>query len=360
MESVVRSTRISRRGFLRGAAATAGAAALAGLSGHGIAGAHEASPASGTPQLSGKITLYNGQHESTTAPIVEAFEKATGIEVEVRNGESDQFANQIKEEGSRSPADVFYSEEAAPMNFLTEQGLLATVPDNVLSQIPTRYNGKDGAWVGISARARVVVYDPEQITEAELPASIFDFTSDFWKGKVGFVPTSGAFREQIAAIIALEGKDRAKEWLEGLKRNGKVYRRNGDVLDAVERGQIASGLINHYYWFGEAAEVGADKMHSKLYYIGNHDPGALVNVSPAGILKSTKKPELAAALLNFMVSEEGQKVLATVSTEYPLRPGVHSTAPLKPLDELEQAKITAAEIGDGQDALELEQDLDLL
>src|SRR5699024_1018786 len=120
------------------------------------------------------------------------------------------------------------------------------------------------------------------------------FTNDFWKGKVGFVPTSGAFREQIAAIIALDGKDRAKEWLDGLKRNGKVYRRNGDVLDAVERGQIASGLINHYYWFGEAGEVGADKMHSKLYYIGNHDPGALVNVSPAGILKSSKKQDLAA------------------------------------------------------------------
>jgi iron(III) transport system substrate-binding protein len=360
MESVVRSTRISRRGLLKSVAATVGGAAIIGVKSQWAAAAAQGAAASATPQLSGKITLYNGQHESTTTPIVEAFEKATGIKVEVRNGESDQFANQIKEEGTRSPADVFYSEEAAPMNFLAEQGLLATVPAGVLSQIPTQYNGKDGVWVGISARARVVVYDPAQITESELPTSIFDFTNDFWKGKVGFVPTSGAFREQIAAIIALDGKDRAKEWLDGLKRNGKVYRRNGDVLDAVERGQIASGLINHYYWFGEAAEVGADKMHSKLYYIGNHDPGALVNVSPAGILKSTKKPELAAALLNFMVGEEGQKVLAKVSKEYPLRPGVHSTAPLKPIDELEQPDIAAAEIGDGQDALELEQDLDLL
>lgn len=357
MDDAVRSARFTRRQLLRGTVAAVGGVALAASGRWAAGGAAAGTP---PPKLTGTMTLYNGQHQSTTDPIVKAFQDATGITVKVRSGESDEFANQILEEGSRSPADVFYSEEAAPMNLLAEKGMLGTVAAEALKQIPEQYSDGEGRWVGVSARARAVVYNPDKIAAADLPPSIYDFAQDAWKGKVGFVPTSGAFREQIAAIIVLAGKDRAKDWLSGLKRNGKVYSSNGTLLDAVDRGQIATGLINHYYWFQEAAEVGADKMRSQLYYFGHHDPGALVNVSPAAMLKSSKHPELAQAFLAFLVSQAGQEVLAKVSAEYPLRPGVTSSRPLKPLSELEPPAITVAQLGDGQNALELEQEVNLL
>jgi len=354
MKDAARAVRVTRRQLVRGSAA-----ALLLAAGR-LAPARAATPSAGEAKLSGTMTLYNGQHESTTDPLVKAFEAKTGVKVRVRSAESDEFASQILEEGSRSPADVFYSEESAPMNLLAEKRMLGPVAAGTLKQIPEQYSDAQGRWVGVSARARVLVYNTGMVAASALPQSIYDLTEAAWKDKVGFVPTSGGFREQLAAIIVLAGEDRAKSWLEGLKRNGKIYRANGDLLDAVDRGQIATGLINHYYWFQEAAEIGAAKMRSQLHYFGHHDPGALLNVSPAGMLKSSKHPDLAQAFLAFLVSEEGQQVLAKVSTEYPLRPGVTSNAPLKPLAELEPPAISVGELGDGQNALELEQEVDLL
>jgi iron(III) transport system substrate-binding protein len=307
----------------------------------------------------GTLTLYNGQHAKTTKAVVEAFTKATGIKVDQRNGSSSQLANQIMEEGEGSPADVFYSEESPPVAALAEKGLLAKTDPQTLAAVPARYVSADGTWVGASARSRVVVFNKSMIEENDLPDSVLDFASDKWKGKVAFVPTSGAFQEQVIAISRLKGRDAALDWLKGLKEYGAIYNGNGAAMKAVEAGEIATALINNYYWFSLAAERGADKMHSALYYMGHKDPGALITVSAAGILKSTRNLEAAQKFMAFLVSEGGQAAIADSVAEYPLRPGVKSPFALKPFDELDPPDVTAADLGDAADAAALRREAGL-
>jgi iron(III) transport system substrate-binding protein len=305
------------------------------------------------------LTLYNGQHAHTTAALVDAFTKATGIKVEIRKGGSSQLANQIIEEGVGSPADVFYSEESPPVAALAGKGLLAKLDADTVKQIPTEYVAKDGTWLGASARCRVVVFNKSMIRDSDLPASVLDFATSAWKDKVAFVPTSGAFQEQIVAIEKLKGRDAALNWLKGLKAYGRIYNGNGAAMRAVERGEIATALINNYYWFAVAKEVGDANMKSAVHYMGHKDPGALITVSAAGILKSSKKQKAAQQFLAFMVSAPGQQAIADSVAEYPVRPGIKSPYALKPFTELDPPAVTPDDLGDAASALVLEREAGL-
>jgi len=339
---------MDRRQFLRSSAAAAGALAAgsAGI-GHAIA-AEDAT-----------LTLYNGQHATTTAALVEAFTEATGIRVAIRKGSSGQLANQIIEEGDASPADVFYSEESPPVAALSNRGLLSPLDAGTLAQIPGKYAATDGTWLAASARCRVVAYNTAAVRESELPASVLDFATEAWIDGIAYVPTSGAFQEQIVAIERMKGRDAALDWLKGLKRYGRAYNGNGAAMKAVESGEIDAALVNNYYWFSLAAEVGADNMNSALHYIGDKDPGGLITVSAAGILASSRKQEAAQAFLAFMVSAAGQQAIVDSVAEYPVRPGITSPFPLKPFAELDPPDITPADLGDAADALALEREAGL-
>jgi iron(III) transport system substrate-binding protein len=337
-----------RRQFLLGGAALAGAAVLGA-----------SAPARLLAAQQQTLTLYNGQHKKTTAAVVQAFTNATGINVDIRNGHSSQLANQIIEEGDRSPADVFYSEESPPVVALANRGLLARLQPRTLDQIPLSYRAKDDTWTGISARSRVVAYNTKMINSNKLPASVLDFATEAWKGKVAYVPTSGAFQEQIIAISLLKGRAATLEWLKGLKAYGQQYNGNMAALRAVESGEIATALINDYYWYSLASEFGSENLSSAIFHQGNQDPGALITLSAAGVLKSSKSMEAAQNLLSFMVSAAGQQAVVDSVAEYPLRAGVESPYPLKPFDELDAPDITAADLGDGADALILEREAGL-
>jgi iron(III) transport system substrate-binding protein len=299
------------------------------------------------------LTLYNGQHQQTTDSLIAAFTRETGIAVKARKGSGTQLANQIMEEGSASPADIIYTEESPPIAALAEKNLLAKLDDGTLNQIPAKYRAKDGTWVGASIRCRVAAYNKEMVEEDELPASVLDFASEKWKGRVAYVPTSGAFQEQIVAIKIMKGDDAALSWLAGLRDYGSIYNSNSAAMKAVEQGQIATALINNYYWFALAREVGADRMKSALFYFADQDPGALLSVSAAAMLKSSRNPEAARKFMAFIVSEKGQQAIVDVVAEYPTRPGVKSPFDLKPLDELDPPPVTPADIGDASEALAL-------
>lgn len=305
------------------------------------------------------LTLYNGQHAKTTAALVDAFTKATGIKVDIRKGGSSQLANQLIEEGKASPADVFYSEESPPVVAVSEKGLLAKLDAGTLDQIPAEYRAKDGTWLGASARCRVVVFNKAMIKESDLPPSVLDFATAAWKDKVAFVPTSGAFQEQIVAIEKLKGREAALNWLKGLKAYGRIYNGNGAAMRAVERGEIATALINNYYWFSVAQEVGAANMKSAIHYAASRDVGALVTVSAAGVMKSSRNLDAAQRFLAFMVSAPGQQAIANSVAEYPLRPGVESPFALKPFAELDPPAITPDDLGDARSALALEREAGL-
>ncbi len=307
------------------------------------------------------ITLYNGQHEQTTAALVAAFEKQTGIHVAVRSGDEAELADQIMQEGSSSPADVFYTENTPVLEELREHGMLAPVASSTLAQIPSRYSSPNGDWVGVSARVSVLVYNTSLIKPAQLPGSILELAEPQWKAKVAFAPSETDFQPLITAITKLDGAAAAERWLQGLQANSKLYPDNETVVAQVNNGESAVGIINHYYWFRLRAELGGGAMHSALHYFAQESPGDLVDVSGAAILKSTGRPVDAQRFLAFLVSREGQETIAhSHSYEYPLRPGVSPAPGLRPFAELRPAPVTSAELGDGSAALALEQKLGLL
>jgi iron(III) transport system substrate-binding protein len=307
------------------------------------------------------ITLYNGQHEQTTAKLVTAFEKHTGVKVKVRSDDEVALGNQIIQEGSNSPADVFYTENTPVLEHLREQSLLAPVQASTLAAIPSRYDSTHGVWVGVSGRISALVYNTAQVSAASLPSSILELSAPKWKGKLGIAPSETDFQPLITAITKLDGAAAAEKWLAGVKSNSKTYPDNETVVAQVNNGESAVGLINHYYWYRLRDEVGKSGLHSALHYYAAGDPGDLLDVSGAAVLKSSSHQAAAQAFLAFLVSKQGQEVIShSHSYEYPLRPGVNPNAALRPFDQLDPAAITPADLGDGAAPLELEQKLGLL
>ncbi len=309
-------------------------------------------------QSAASLTVYNGQHRQTTESLIAAFTKASGIKVIVRHGESAQLANQIMEEGARSPADIFYSEISPPMVALDEKNLLAPLEPSIWKEIPGEYVAPNKTWIGTSLRSRVILYNKAMIKPADLPHSILDVVNANWKDRVGYAIKDG-FHEQVMAIVKLKGRDAGLAWLKGLKQNGRLYNGNGAAMNAVEAGEVPIALNNNYYWFGLAKERGEANMKSALHYVDRGDAGALVNLSPAAILKSTKQNDAAQKFLAFMVSEEGQKAIITPYAEYPVRPGLTPPFNLKPIAEIGSA-IAASDIGNAQLAYELMREASLL
>ncbi|MDU7692840.1 MAG: extracellular solute-binding protein [Helicobacter sp.] len=279
-----------------------------------------------TGMLFADITLYNGQHKEATQALVEAFTKETGIKVNVNSGKDTELASKIKEEGDKTPADVIYVESTGALLSLANEGMLAKLAKSTVKATanPGVPVAKNQDWVAVSGRARVVVYDARKLSDKDMEKSVLDYATPKWKGRLGFAPTSGAFVAQIATIKKLKGEATAIKFLEGLKANGKVYPKNSVALQAVENGEIQAALINNYYWYARAKEVGEKNMHSKLYFVGNKDVGALMIYSGAAVLKASKHKNEAKKFVAFLVSKKGQETLTTARAEYPLRKNVKS------------------------------------
>jgi len=315
---------------------------------------------SGSGGGAGTLTVYNGQHEQTTATLVKAFERKTGIKTAVRSDDEATLANQIIQEGSNSPADVIYTENTPPLEALREHGLLAPVAPATLAAVPARFNSAQGVWVGVSARVSVLVYNPSKIQPSQLPSSILELAAPRFKGKLAYAPSETDFQPLITSIVKSRGVAAAEAWLKGVQENGRQLPDNETVTAEVNSGQIALGPINHYYWYRLRREQGG-KMSSQIHYYAPRDPGYLLNVSGAAALQSSDHKAAAQRFLEFLVSREGQELIAhSDSYEYPLRPGVAPAAGLRPMDQLQPAVLTPAELGDGSEALALEQKVGLL
>ena len=301
------------------------------------------------------LTLYSAQHHQMVDLLTAAFTKDTGIPVRVHSGEAPEIANQIAEEGAASPADVYFTENSPELTLLDEKGLLAKVDAATLAQVPAKYSAADGSWVGVLARENVLAFNPSLIEESQLPASLLDLAGPQWKGKVAIAPSDADFLPLVDAVAALHGKPAALAWLQGLKRNAQVFDDDEGVVAAVDRGSVATGIINNYYWARLHAEEGAAKMHSRIHHFANHDVGALVNVSGAAALRSSKNPEAAQRFLAFLVSKPVQEMLGSgdIDFEYPLARGVAPNPLLKPFDQLQPPQISMTQLGDDQEAAQL-------
>jgi iron(III) transport system substrate-binding protein len=300
------------------------------------------------------LVVYSGRQEALVEGILERFEEESGIDVEVRYANTAELAGQLIEEGERSPADLFFSQDGGALGALAKNGQLATLPDNVLNQVDQGYRGRDGNWVGVSGRARVMVYDPEQVSPQEVPDSVFELTDPEWKGRVGLAPSNASFEAFVTAMRVLEGEDATQEWLQGMADNDpQLFDNNILVLEAVNEGQVAVGLINHYYWFEQVAEEGQDAVSARLKFLKNGDPGALVNVAGVGILESADKPDEALQLTEYLLSTEGQEYFAQETKEYPLVDGVATAEGVPPLASLDPPDIDLADLDTLEQTLEM-------
>jgi iron(III) transport system substrate-binding protein len=326
-----------------------------------VAGAAATGLAADTAARAGTITLYSGQHEQTVSKLVADFTKRTGIKVKVRSADEATLANQIIQEGSKSPADVFFAENPPALQVLSEKGLLAPVAPATLAAVPRARSAPSGDWVAISARAAVLDYNTEKLTKADLPKSLMELASPSWKGRFAIAPGETDFQPLITSIAKVRGDDAALAWLKAVKKNAKVLEDNELIAAAVNKGSVEAGLVDHYYWYRERDEVGADNTHSALHYFAPHDPGMLVDVSAAAVLKSSKNAADAQRFLAYLVSKPAQTIIATSeSYEYPLRPGVVNHKVIRPLGSIVPARVTATQLGDGKAALAMLQQVGLL
>lgn len=294
----------------------------------------------------GELVVYSGRNENLIAPLLEKFEKSSGIEVVARYGGSAELAAQLLEEGSRTPAAVFLSQDAGALGALQDEDLLAPVDQAVLDQVPAKYRSAEGRWVGVSGRSRVLVYNPRLTPESELPASVFDLTRPEYKGKVGYAPTNASFQSFVTALRVVEGEEKAKEFLTGFKANEPTaYDGNALIVDAVNDGQIPFGLVNHYYLYEKAAEVGGlDKLEARNYLFPGADLGSLVNVAGVGLLEGNVSED-AKAFVEFLLGPEAQTYFAEVTKEFPLIAGVQPDVPgLPPLSSLQGPDVDLSQL----------------
>jgi len=309
----------------------------------------------------GGLTLYSGRAEVQVKPILEEFTKATGIKVSARYGASAELAAQIAEEGGRTRADVFWAQDAGALGSVDRRGLFGPIPPAAAAAVNPRFRADDGNWIGISGRARVVVYDPRRVPEAELPTSVFDLTNPRWKGRVGLAPTNGSFQAFVTAMTLQAGEARTREWLRGMKANEpKIYNDNALIVKAANDGQVDLGLVNHYYLFQLQAELGADKVVARNHFTGDGDPGSLVNVAGVGILKNSDRRDEAARFVDYLLSREAQRHFAERNFEYPLIGGVSPAAGLPPLEQVHGPNVDLSDLGSLEHTLDVLHEVGLL
>lgn len=306
--------------------------------------------ACGSSQDDKTLTMYSGRIQPILSPAVKQYEDASGVDVQTRYGDSPSLAATITEEGENSPADLFFAQDAGSLDAVEQKGLLLELPADILGKVPEGFRSKAGAWVGVTGRARVIAYG-EKVDEADLPDSPLELTDEKWKGRVGWPPRNASLQGYITALRLVEGEDVARKWLEGMVANDvQVYDSNIPIRDAIAKGEIDLGLINHYYVAEAQAE---DPDYPVKVHFPPKDLGSLVNTAGVAVLASSDNKKEALRFVRQMLSDETQTYFATSSKEYPLVSTVQAPKELTPLADIPAPDVDLAKLGDLQGTLKL-------
>ncbi len=301
----------------------------------------------------GSLVVYSGRSEELVGPIFEQFEEESGVDVQVRYGDTAELAATILEEGPNSPADLFFAQDPGALGALSDAGLFAELPGGILERVEGRFRSPDNLWVGTSGRARVVAYNTDELKEGDSPNSILDFTDPKWEGRIGWAPTNGSFQAFVTALRNIEGEETAREWLQGIEDNNPfVYPDNSSALEGVASGEVDVAFVNHYYLLRAREEQGEDPPVEN-YYLRNGDPGALILVSGAGVLNTAENPKAAEDFLRYALSDETQQYFAESAFEYPLVKGVKTADGVVPLSKIESPDVDLSNLDDLEGTLEL-------
>ena len=286
------------------------------------------------------IVIYNAQHENLVKSWVDGFTKETGIKVTLRNGDDSELGNQLVQEGSASPADVFLTENSPSMVLVDNANLFAPLDSDTLKQVPAEYRPAHGRWIGIAARSTVFVYNPAKLSEQQLPKSLMDLAKPEWKGRWAASPSGADFQAIVSAMLALKGEQATLEGRKARKANGGAEKGNSTGRKAVNAGQIDGGVIYHYYRFVDQSKTGENSKNTQLYYFKHQDPGAFVSLSGGGVLASSKHKAQAQAFIKYITGKEGQESLRTNNAfEYAVGVNAASNPKLVPLKDLDAPKV---------------------
>ncbi len=297
-----------------------------------------------------ELIIYSGRSETLVGPLIERFEEATGIAVRIRYAGTAELASALLEEGDRSPADVFYAQDAGALAALAEGGLVQALPADVIERVPEPFADAEGRWVATSGRARVLIISSERVPNP--PHSVFDLVNEEWRGRVGWAPTNGSFQAFVTAMRQIHGEEATEAWLRGMLANDVVtFPGNSPIVQAVGDGEIDVGLVNHYYLFRFTAE-------NPDFPAVNHftDPGSaggLVNIAGVALLTAAASDEPGLAFVRFLLSEEGQTYFRAQTNEYPVASGVAARSELTPLDQLNPPSLALTSLSDLEGTLQL-------
>ncbi|MGH2777057.1 MAG: iron ABC transporter substrate-binding protein [Actinomycetota bacterium] len=292
------------------------------------------------------LTIYSGRDEALIGPLLEQFSEENDIAIDVRYGDSADLALLISEEGENTPADVFLSQSPGAVGFLATQDLLGELSEDELSAVDPRFESNDGRWIGLSARQRVLVYNEELVAEDELPDSVLDMTDERYAGDVALAPTNGSFQDFVTAMRQIEGEEVAEQWLTDMAANDSpTYADNSSIVDAVARGEIPMGLVNHYYNYRKLDED--PDAPSRNYVFPQGDIGSLLIASTGSIISSTERQKEATEFIDYLLTDDAQQFYSDETFEYPLTEGVEPSADLPPLESLETPDVDLNDLGNG-------------
>ncbi|OLP16399.1 iron ABC transporter substrate-binding protein [Leptolyngbya sp. 'hensonii'] len=304
------------------------------------------------------MTVYSGRDEKIMAPLIEKAKQDLKMDIEVRYGDSTELAIALTEEGAKSPADVFYSQDSGALGAVAKNNLTAQLPDTLLKLVDEQFRSPEGNWIGISGRARVIDYNTKLIKPSELPASVMQLTDPKWRGKVGWAPTNGSFQTFVSAMRVLEGETKTLAWLKAMKANGaKSYEGNTAIVEALGRGEISLGLVNNYYLYRFKTK---DANFPVALHHTQGDAGALINVAGLAVLKTTDQSSDAEQFVAYMLKPEIQQFITQQFYEYPLVKGIPVAQQQLPLDQLKAPKLDLKKLDDLKGTQKLIQEAGLL
>lgn len=275
------------------------------------------------------VNVYSARHYDIDDELYQEFTDETGIEVNVIEGDSDELLERITSEGEQSPADVFITVDAGRLWRAEEAGILQPVDSAVLEErVPDNLQHPENLWFGLTTRARVLVYNPDQVDPSEL-SSYEALAEPQWQGRVCVRSSSNIYNQSlVGSMVETDGVDATEEWATGLVDNLARPPEGGDTdqIKAVASGLCDVAIVNHYYWARLAkSEDPADQQvieQTAVYFPNQEGRGTHVNISGAGVVATAPHEDNAVQFLEFLVSPEAQQTFAEGNNEYPVVEGV--------------------------------------
>ena len=294
-------------------------------------------------EISGRLVISPGRSEPLIQPVIDAFNaQHPGVEILLKAGSNSEIANALIEEQANPQADVFITTELFTVQSLAAQGIFQPYRPAGVEQIPAEFIGPDNQWIGLTRRARVIMYNTDLVSPDEAPESIFDLTDPKWKGQIAAAgSTNGSVQAQIAAMRQLNGEQATEQWLRDLIANEVTFfGGHTDVRKAVGAGEFKLGLVNHYYFYLQQEE--GSSVDIVFPDQGEGQIGLITNATAVAIVKEAPNTSAAQTFLDFLVSPEGQKLFAELNYEYPLLSGITLRVGVQPLDDFRLADVDVA------------------